>query len=472
MDEAESLISDAAFFGDGLEPAHGFEVQHAQNALGDILAQIREHHNAQERHMQHSGAQQRQRDGDDPETCKVEDHARQRIAAGAEHAHDLHIGDVAEAVFQRAEDRHGVGSRDRRGRKIVARGEQRHERVPRRDHGQTHDEAHQRHQHGKPPRVGDAAPDLTLADGFADHDDARAAKADEEGEGQFRKRLEDGHARVIFIAHVGVDAVERQHAEGPQSLVRHDGQRPRAELAQLLPAEREQLPHGSDEYVFLKHGKQQDQHRPQPRRDARRDRRALNAELRQAERAEDQAVVRKGVGNGRHNGDIERQPDALRAAQDVGQQIRQRDGRIREADDPQIPAARVQHARVLIKKSHDPCRGRQRDGQKQQRHEQREHQPQPHDAPDPLVILDAPVLRDEYAHARAQAEVQQVAQPAPLRGHADGRERHVAEPRDHHRIDQLERARQHVLQRHRQRQPRGHAPEGLIAQIISQFHKK
>ena len=326
--------------------------------------------------------------------------------------------------------------------------------------------------HGKPPRVGDAAPDLALADGFADHDDARAAKADEEGEGQFRKRLEDGHARVIFIAHVGVDAVERQHAEGPQSLVRHDGQRPRAELAQLLPAEREQLPHGSDEYVFLKHGKQQDQHRPQPRRDARRDRRTLHAELRQAERAEDQAVVGKRVGNGRDDRHIQRQPDALGPAQDVGQQIRQRDGRIREADDPQIPAARVQHARVLIKKSHDPCRGRQRDGQKQQRHEQREHQPQPHNAPDPLVILDAPVLRDEYAHARAQAEVQQVAQPAPLRGHADGRERHVAEPRDHHRIDQLERARQHVLQRHRQRQPRGHAPEGLIAQIISQFHRK
>ena len=49
---------------------------------------------------------------------------------------------------------------------------------------------------------------------------------------------------------------------------------------------------------------------------------------------------------------------------------------------------------------------------------------------------------------------------------------YAAETRDHHRIDQLERARQHVLQRHRQRQPRGHAPEGLIAQIISQFHRK
>ena len=41
-----------------------------------------------------------------------------------------------------------------------------------------------------------------------------------ERKGKFGKRLEDGHARVIFIAHVGVDAVERQHAERPQSFVR------------------------------------------------------------------------------------------------------------------------------------------------------------------------------------------------------------------------------------------------------------
>ena len=95
------------------------------------------------------------------------------------------------------------------------------------------------------------------ADGLADHDDAGVAEADVEGEGKLGKRLEDGHAGVIFIAHVGVNAVEREHTERPQTLVRHDGQRPRAELAHLLPAEREQLPHGSDEYVFLKHGKQQ-----------------------------------------------------------------------------------------------------------------------------------------------------------------------------------------------------------------------
>ena len=99
----------ASLFGDGLEPAHGSEVEQTQDALRDVLAQIREDHDAEERHVQHPRTQQRQRDGDDPETCKVEDHARQRIAAGAEHAHDLHIGDIAEAVFQRAEDRHGVG---------------------------------------------------------------------------------------------------------------------------------------------------------------------------------------------------------------------------------------------------------------------------------------------------------------------------------------------------------------------------
>ena len=87
----------------------GSEVEQTQDALRDVLAQIREDHDAEERHVQHPRTQQRQRDGDDPETCKVEDHARQRIAAGAEHAHDLHIGDIAEAVFQRAEDRHGVG---------------------------------------------------------------------------------------------------------------------------------------------------------------------------------------------------------------------------------------------------------------------------------------------------------------------------------------------------------------------------
>ena len=49
----------------------------------------------------------------------------------------------------------------------------------------------------------------------------------------------------------------------------------------------------------------------QPRRNACSNGRTLYAEFRQAKRAEDQAIVRKGVGDGRDDGDIERQ--ALRA---------------------------------------------------------------------------------------------------------------------------------------------------------------
>ena len=84
-------------------------MEQAEDALRDVLTQIREDHDADKRQLQHARSQQRQRDRHAPETSEVEQHARQRIAAGAEHAHDLHIGDIAEAVFQRAEDRHGVG---------------------------------------------------------------------------------------------------------------------------------------------------------------------------------------------------------------------------------------------------------------------------------------------------------------------------------------------------------------------------
>ena len=183
--------------------------------------------------------------------------------------------------------------------------------MPRGDHRQAHNEAHQRHQHGKAPGVGHAALNFAAADGFADHDDAGVAEADIEREGQLGKRLEDGHARVIFIAHVGINAVEHEHTERPQAFVRHDGQCAGAELAELLQVEVKQLPHRADQQVFLKRREDQNQHRPQPGRNARCDGRALYAEPRQAERAEDQAIVRKGVGDGRDDRGIERhQPRA------------------------------------------------------------------------------------------------------------------------------------------------------------------
>ena len=344
--------------------------------------------------------------------------------------------------------------------------------MPRGDHRQAHNEAHQRHQHGKAPGVGHAALNFAAADGFADHDDAGVAETDIEREGQLGKRLEDGHARVIFIAHVGINAVEHEHTERPQAFVRHDGQCAGAELAELLQVKVKQLPHRADQQVFLKRREDQNQHRPQPGRNARCDGRALYAEPRQAERAEDQAIVRKGVGDGRDDRDIERQADALCTAQDVRQQIRQRDGRIGEADDAQIPAAGFHDGGVLIEQAQHPCGRRQRDGQKAERNEHRQHQADAHHAPDALEVLDAPILRDKHAHARAQAKAQKPAKPAPLGRHANGGERHVAQLRHHQCVDQLERACQYVLQRDWNRQLHGHAPEGLIAQIISQFHKK
>ena len=124
--------------------------------------------------------------------------------------------------------------------------------MPRGDHRQAHNKAHQRHQHGKAPGVGYAAPDFAAADRLADHDDTGVAEADIERKSKFRKRLEDGHARIIFIAHVGVNAVKREHTECPQTFVRHDGQRAGTELTQLLPRKREQLPHRTHQQVFLK----------------------------------------------------------------------------------------------------------------------------------------------------------------------------------------------------------------------------
>ena len=102
------------------------------------------------------------------------------------------------------------------------------------------------------PISGTSTLNLAAADGLADHDDAGVAEADVEGEGKLGKRLEDGHAGVIFIAHVGVNAVEREHTERPQTLVRHDGQRAGAELAELFQIEVKQLAYRAHQQIFLK----------------------------------------------------------------------------------------------------------------------------------------------------------------------------------------------------------------------------
>ena len=187
----------------------------AEQALGNILAQIRAHDHAQKRQMQHICRQQRQRDGDEPQRAEIKEHSRERIAAGAEHTHDLHIADVAEADLQRTEHRHGKRRFQRQRRERLTRGEDRHQRMPQQDHKPADDNAQQRHEHGKPPCILHTAADLAAADGLADHDDAGVAHAHIKREGKLGKRLENGHTGVIFIAHVGIHHVEHQNAHRP-----------------------------------------------------------------------------------------------------------------------------------------------------------------------------------------------------------------------------------------------------------------
>ena len=298
--------------------------------------------------MEYARSKQRQRNRHEPEAAQIQEHARQRIAARAEDAHDLHIGNIAEEVFQRAENCHGVGGRDRRGRQVIPRCKERNERFSRRYHRETDDQAHQRHQHGEAPCVFYAAPDFALADGFADHDHAGIAETHIERERELGKRLEDRHTRVVFVADIRVDAVERQHAERPESLVERDGKRLRVELARLAKTKRKEFPDRPHQKVLFKRREDEDQNRTQPRRDACRERRAFHTEPRQTERAEDQTIVRKGVGNRRDDRDIQRQLHPLRPAQHVGKKIRQRHRRIGKADDFQIPAACVQNSRVAV----------------------------------------------------------------------------------------------------------------------------
>ena len=59
--------------------------------------------------MEYARSKQRQRNRHEPEAAEIQEHTRQRVAARAEDAHNLHIGNVAEEVFQRAENRHRVG---------------------------------------------------------------------------------------------------------------------------------------------------------------------------------------------------------------------------------------------------------------------------------------------------------------------------------------------------------------------------
>jgi len=274
-------------------------VAQAEKAFWNVLSQIRRRDDGRERPVEHIGREQRRGDGHEPETAEIVEHAVQRVAARAEHPHDLHIGDVAERNLARAEDRDPEGRGERHRREIAARGEDRDERVAEENREPADHDAGQGQQEREAGRVLDAAADLALADGLADHDDAGVAESDVEREGEVREGAEDRHAGVVLVTLVRVDDVEHEDAERPEALVENDRQRAGEELAQLPQREFAQLPHGAHEQILFKRGEEHDEHGAQPGGNAGRDGRALDAQLRQAELAEDEAVVREGVGDRR-----------------------------------------------------------------------------------------------------------------------------------------------------------------------------
>ena len=254
----------AALVRDGLEPLHALEVDKAGDGLRDILREVGDHDHADERKLQNVCGQIRQRDGDQPEAAHVIKHTAQRIAAGAEYADDLHIGDVAEPDLQRTEHRHGQRRVKRQLRKIAAGGEDRNEGIAEKNDQPADDHAQKRDEHREAPRVLHTAPDLSAADRFADHDDAGISEANVKRKGQIGKGLENGHTGVVFIADVGIDHVDDQNTERPHTLVEHDGHSPAVKGAEVFQPEGCQLTDGADQQVFLEKREQQDQHRTEP----------------------------------------------------------------------------------------------------------------------------------------------------------------------------------------------------------------
>ena len=61
----------SSLFGNGFEPAHGKEMPQTENGLWNVLSQIRRHHNAEERQMEHTSGYKRQRNRHQPEAAEV-----------------------------------------------------------------------------------------------------------------------------------------------------------------------------------------------------------------------------------------------------------------------------------------------------------------------------------------------------------------------------------------------------------------
>ena len=316
--------------------------------------------------MEHIGRDERGGNADEPEAAQIVEHPVQRIAARAEHAHDLYIRNVAQQLLKRAEHRYHQRRVQRELRERIACGEDGDERAAEQDREPADQKTCQRREHRKARRVGHAARDFALPDGFSHHDDACVAESDKERERQIGERAENGHTRVILVALVGIDDVEHQNAQRPEKFVQDDRCGAAEEQLEIPRAECEQLPDRAYEHVFLKRREYENQHRPKPRRNARGQRRAAHTHGRQAEFAEDQAVVDKGVGDGGANRDVHRQLHTLGVAQHDGQNVRQRHGRVGKAYDAQVLTARGDNGLVPVKKPQNPSR-------RAQRHEQKYH---------------------------------------------------------------------------------------------------
>ena len=288
------------------------------------------------------------------------------------------------------------------------------------------------------------------------------AQADEEGEYDVLYGGEDRIRCVKIGAGVGIDRLVDQRAQRPERFVGQRGQREQIVLLRKVLCPADERADGRAQYILALDRDEEQQERRNPRGNRRGDGRALYTHL----QGVDEQRVEHGVHDDRNHADVQRQFDLFGGTQQRAEEVVETDGHIAEAGAAQINLAQRGDVRVARKDGQHDVRRKERHQREQERYAQRAYRRQTKALADAVNIAHAPILGDEHARARVEAEHDQIEQPRPLAGHADGRQRRIAQHADHDGIQQRERADEDVLNRNGHGQSQRIAPEVPVAQVF------
>ena len=245
------------------------------------------------------------------------------------------------------------------------------------------------------------------------------------------------------------DGAVDEDAQRPDRLVEHRRRADADILARKAAADIQQRGKRRAQHGALRKAKRIDDQRIDHGGDRRRNGRALHAQRGKAAQAEDQQRIEHDVGHHRAGRADKGDDNPLRALQQSRSGFGQRLEGIAERDDAQIPGRAGDGLRISGEHADHLFGDQQTAGHEQEAGCKRKDAHQAVCAVDTPVIARAEILRDEHGGAAGAAKEHDIEKPRPLARHAHGSQRKIAEPADHHGINERKGRKEQVLQRKR-----------------------